>query len=124
MLAGEVAVVGHGHPEQQLRVGAWREADLEGAELIGPVGLDLDGLAGEAVQRHQPDQRVRSVGPAPEPAGDRRRVDGVVEVGVADEHPDHLSRGDEKRSSAFGSGSVGRRSSKLRSGARREVAGR
>ena len=68
------------------------ERDLERAELIGPVGLDLDRLPGEAVQSHQGDQRVRSVGRAAEAAGDRRRVDGVVEMGVADEHAGDLSR--------------------------------
>ncbi len=91
MLAGEFAVVGDGEAEQQLRVDAGREADLERAELVGAVGLDLDRLLGEAVQPHQRHQRVRAVGLAAEAAGDRRRVDRVVEVGVADEHADDLA---------------------------------
>ena len=70
---------------------AGREADLERAQLVGAVGLDLDRLLGEAVQAHQVDQRVRAVGLAAEAPRDRRRVDGVVEVGVADEHADHLA---------------------------------
>ena len=50
VLAGQFAVVGDGEAEQQLRVDAGREADLERAQLVGPVGLDLDRLLGEAVQ--------------------------------------------------------------------------
>ena len=43
------------------------------------------------MQPHQVDQRARAVGLAVEPPGDRRGVDGVVEVGVADEHADRLA---------------------------------
>ncbi len=118
VLAGQFAVVGDGEAEQQLRVDAGGEADLERAQLVGPVGLDHDRPLGQAVQRHQVQQRVRAVGLAADAPGDRRGVDGVVEVGVADEHADGLARRAAKRSSAAGSGSVGRRSSRSRKGTR------
>ena len=96
MLAGQFAVVGDREAEQQLRVGAGREADLERAQLVGAVGLDLDRPLGQAVQRHQVDQRARAVGLAAEAPGDRRRVDRVVEVGVADEDADGLPGGSDE----------------------------
>jgi hypothetical protein len=49
LLAAQFAVVGDGAAEQQLRVDAGGEADLEGAQLVDPVGLDLDRAAGESV---------------------------------------------------------------------------
>jgi hypothetical protein len=92
LVAAEFAVVGDGPAEQQLRVDAGGEADLERPQLVDAVGLDLDRALGEPVQRHQVDQRRRSVGVAAEADGDRRRVDRVVEVGVPDEDADHLPR--------------------------------
>ena len=80
--------VRHRHPEQQLRVRAGHELDLERPQLVGPVGLDLDRLVLEPVQRHQTHQRARPVGLAAEPPGDRGRVHSVVEVRVPDQHPD------------------------------------
>jgi hypothetical protein len=44
------------------------------------------------VQRHQVDQGIRPVRLAAEAPGDRRGVDRVVEMGVADQHADDLSR--------------------------------
>ena len=47
----------------------------------------------EAVQRHQVDERARAEGTAAEPARDRRRIERVVEVGVADEDAGNLAGG-------------------------------
>jgi hypothetical protein len=91
VLAGEVAVVGDREAEQQLRVGAGREADREGTQLVGSVRLDRNRLPAEPVQAHQGRERAGPVRPAAEATGDRRRVDGMVEVGVADEDAGDLA---------------------------------
>jgi hypothetical protein len=59
--------------------------------------LDLDRELAEAVQRHQVRQRARAVRGRPIQRGDRRRVDGVVEMCVSDE-----DAGDAPRCTSIG----------------------
>ena len=76
--------------EQQLRVAARDEAHDERPELVRLPRLDLDAV--EPVQAHQPRQRVRAVRRTAEAARDRRRVDRVIPVRVADQHAGHRPR--------------------------------
>jgi hypothetical protein len=50
------------------------------------VRLDGHRLGGEAVDPHQLRERARAVDPGAEPLRDRRHVERVIEVGVADQH--------------------------------------
>ncbi len=93
VIAGQLAVEGHGQAEDQLGVRAGREADRERTELVRSVGLDHHRLPAQPVERHQLREARGAVGPAAESLADRGRVDGVVPVRVADQHADHLAAG-------------------------------
>jgi hypothetical protein len=118
VVAAEFAVVWDREAEQQLRVQAGGEGDLERTQLVGPVGLDLDRPLGLAVERHQVDQRARAVGRAIEALGERRRVERVVEVVWPTSTPTTSPGAWTKRSSAAGSGSAVRRRTRSRNGTR------
>ena len=91
VVAGELAVHRHLAPEQQLRVAAGHEAHDEGSELVGLVGDDLDGEVAEPVQPHEVAQGRGAIRLGFVAAGQCRRIDGVIEVRVADEHSRHAS---------------------------------
>ena len=77
-------------PSSSFECALGTKVTTNGPSSYGPVRLHLDRELAESVQSHQVRQRARAVGPAAEAAGDRRRVDRVVEVGVADEHADRV----------------------------------
>lgn len=67
------------------------EGHRERPQLVHAIRLDLDGALPQPVQLHQPAQRTGPQCRTREAAGHGRCVDGVIEVGVADQHADHGS---------------------------------
>jgi hypothetical protein len=90
VLAGQLAAVGHPQAAGQLGVLARDEGHRERAELVGVVRLDHDRALGMIVERHQVGQRARAVDRTAGAGRQRRHVEGVIEVGVADQDRDRI----------------------------------
>jgi hypothetical protein len=67
-------------------VGAGYEGHGERTDLLPFVGLDDDSLSLQAVETHDVGHRRPAVDRAAVAFGDCRHIEGVVKVGVSDQH--------------------------------------